>query len=250
MLADMQRDFRNWLVSSASDERLLREVSASHGLTTYQNNYRTQLVNCLKASYPQLLAWMGEEAFLEAAIHHIDHHPPSSWTLDVYGVDFGDSLRAIYPHNPDLRELAWIEWSLSDAFVAADTPSMASEQLANIDWDTARLWLTPSLRQHSLSTNAMAIWSALVDGVTPPEAEMLDAPACIVIWRREYTSRLVQVDAIEHAALLALRNDDHFSALCDGLVEQLGEEQGVSRAGSLLAGWIASGIVTGVGSAA
>lgn len=250
MLADLQRDFCNWLSGSTRDEPLLHDINTAHGLVTYQNNYRTQLVNGLKVSYPQLLAWMGEEVFLQAAIRHVDRHPPSSWTLDVYGADFGDSLRAMYPHNPDLHELAWIEWALSEAFVAADAATLAPEQLAGIDWDTARLRLSPSLRQRTLTTNAMAIWSALVDGTTPPEAEMLDTLACIIAWRREFTSRLMQVDATEHAALLALRHDNHFSALCNGLVAHLGEEQGITRAGNLLAGWIASGIVSGISSEA
>lgn len=250
MLADMQRDFCHWLSSSSSDKPLLRDVTSPHGLVTYQNNYRTQLVNGLKVSYPQLLAWIGEEAFLQAAVHHVDRHPSSSWTLDVYGADFGDSLRAMYPHNPDLHELAWIEWALSEAFVATDAGTVAPEQLVGVDWDTARLLLSPSLRQRTLATNAMAIWSALVDGTPPPEAEMLDTLACIVVWRREFTSRLMQVDATEHAALLALHNDNHFSALCDGLVAHLGEEQGINRAGGLLAGWMAAGIVTGIRSEA
>jgi hypothetical protein len=247
MLADMQQHFRDWLMHASDDASSLLGLNSARGLSAYQNNYRTQLVNCLRASYPTLLSWMGDEVFLEAAIQHIDRHPPSSWTLDVYGADFGDTLRSLYPHNPDLSELAWIEWALSEAFVAADASTVAPEQLANVDWDTARLLLSPSLRQHTRTTNAVAIWSALVDGVEPPEAEMLDAPAGIIVWRREFTSRLIQVDAVEHVALLALRRDDHFSALCDGLVERLGEEQGISRAGSLLAGWIASGIVVGVG---
>ncbi|WP_225737568.1 DNA-binding domain-containing protein [Dyella acidiphila] len=246
MLAQMQQNFQDWLVHAGNDTPSLLGLHATRGLAAYQNNYRTQLVNCLRASYPQLLAWMGEEAFLAVAIAHIDSHPPSAWTLDAYGADFGDSLRTLYPHNPDLRELAWIEWALSDAFVAADAATMALAQLAEVDWDAAHLQLAPSLRQHTLTTNAAVIWSALVDGVAPPEAQMLEVPAGVIVWRREFTSRLMQVDAIEHAALLALRDDDRFDALCAALVEELGEQDGVARAGALLANWIGAGLVVGV----
>jgi hypothetical protein len=246
MLAEMQQQFRNWLVDSSDNEPFAFGLNSTRGLTTYQNNYRTQLVNCLKAIYPQLLKRVGDDIFLQAAIHHIDRHPPSSWTLDAYGANFGNTLLSIYPNNPDLSELAWIEWALSDAFVAADASIVTPEQLTNVDWDAAQLVLSPSLSEHTATTNAVAVWSALVDGNEPPEGEMLDAPTGIVVWRRDFVTRLIQVDAIEYKALLALRDDNRFSTLCDTLVEQLGEEEGIARSGNLLAGWIASGIVVGL----
>jgi len=246
MLANMQRDFRNWLVNGSDKEQLQRGLASSLGLSAYQNNYRSQLVSVLKASYPQLLSRMGEEAFISAAIHHIDHHPPSSWTLDDYGANFRQTLRVMYPRNPDLDELAWIEWTLSESFVAPDTVSITLQDLADVDWDNARLLLSPSFRQHAITTNVTIIWSALQDQIEPPDAEMLEAPAGLIVWRQGFSSRLRQVDAIEFAALLSLRDDGSFNAMCDAVVKHLDETAGLSRTGSLLADWITSGIVTGV----
>ena len=245
MLAEMQRDFSDWLVHAGSDDGLRGGLVAARGLGAYQNNYRTQLVNVLRASYPQLRVVLGDEAFLELAIHYVEQQPPSSWTLDAYGADLADSLRALYPHHPDLQELAWIEWALSEVFVAPDTGTLAPADLASIDWETATLRLSPGLRQREATTNVMAIWSALQDQATPPEPAMLDAPAGLLAWRQGFMSRLRQVDAIEHAALLSLQQNGRFDALCDALVERLGEEQGIARAGQLLAEWIGSGIVVG-----
>jgi hypothetical protein len=84
------------------------------------------------------------------------------------------------------------------------------------------------------------------EGTDIPEGEMLAAPAGIITWRQGYTCQLKQIDADEHAALLSLRTDHRFAALCDTLVAYLGEDAGVSRAGELLASWIGAGIVTGV----
>jgi hypothetical protein len=246
MLAKMQQDFSDWLAKAGDGDSLRGTLTATHGLAAYQNNYRTQLVNVLRASYPQLRARLGDEAFLELAIHHIQRRPPSSWTLDAYGDDLDESLRALYPRHPDLQELAWIEWGLAEVFVSTDTAPLAADDLASIDWDEATLHLSPSIRQRVASTNALAVWSALQDGATPPEVQMLGVPAGLLVWRQDFTSRLRQVDAIEHAALLSLRDDARFSVLCDALVEHLGEEPGIARAGQLLAGWIEAGIVTGV----
>lgn len=246
MLAEMQKNFSDWLTLAGNEDGLRRGLVAARGLAAYQNNYRTQLVNVLRASYPQLKLAMGDKAFLELAIHYIDQRPPSSWTLDAYGADLAHSLQALYPHNPDLQELAWIEWTLSEVFVAPDAPALSPAELDGVDWERATLHLSPSLHQRTATTNAMAIWSALQDGTAAPVAEMLDAPAGLVVWRQGFMSRLRQVDAIEHAALLSLQDDGRFDTLCNALVERLGEEEGIARAGQLLAEWIGSGVVAGV----
>ncbi|PTL83380.1 DNA-binding domain-containing protein [Vitiosangium sp. GDMCC 1.1324] len=245
-LAELQRDFRAWLVTASDDSARRFGDRATTGLAVYQNNYRSQLFGCLEASYPQLRRWIGDDAFREAAITHINSRPPRTWTLDAYGGDFGDTLLALFPHNPDVHELAWIEWALSEAFVAGDATPASNDELLRVDWDMARLRLTPSLRQRVATTNADDIWSALQDAVEAPKSEMLDAPGGLVVWRCDFTSRLKRIDRVEHAALLSLRDDDRFGALCDTLVAHLGEEEGVTRAGTLLATWLGAGIVVGV----
>lgn len=248
-LIDMQRDLRAWLVSSAADTHERLGANAATGLTVYQNNYRVQLVGCLQASFPRLHAWLGDALFLQAAIAHIDNHPPHAWTLDAYGVDFGETLTSMFPHNPDVHELAWIEWALSESFVAADTAQEPSETWQGVDWDTARLTLGPSLRQRAVLTNANDIWSALEAGTEAPESEMLEAPGGLIVWRNGFTCRIKSIDSLEHAALLSLHDDARFSTLCDAMVEHLGEDAGVAKAGAFLADWIAGGVVVGVASA-
>ena len=245
-LAELQGSFRSWLVDPEGTPAGVFGAGAEQGLLVYQNNYRAQLVACLEASYPQVHRWLGGDAFREAAISHIVSHPPQAWTLDHYGRDFADTLQALYPRNPDLRELAWIEWSLSEAFVAADTTALSVDALASVDWDRARLHLTPSLRTLPASTNADDIWFALDNDAEVPQGAMLDAPGGFVVWRKGFHSQLNRVDAVAFGALLSLRDDATFASLCDWLVGRLGEDEGVRRAGMLLAQWIDAGIVSGV----
>jgi hypothetical protein len=245
-LADMQRDFQSWLTTASDDAARRLGGGAMAGLSVYQNNYRAQLVGCLEESFPWVRVWLGEDTFLHAAISHIDSHPPHSWTLDAYPGDFNETLRALYPDNPDLHELAWIEHALADAFVAPDAEPLPLETLSAIDWDTARLRLAPSFLSHVATTNAESIWSALWEQKTPPESEMLSEPGGLIVWRRRYTSCLKQVDALEYDALLHLRENGEFAALCDMLVDRLGNEEGVARAGTLLAGWLGSELIVGI----
>lgn len=246
-LAELQRDFRDWLTQASPDAARRLDPRAGVGMTVYQNNYRAQLVGVLEASYPQLHAWLGSTLFLEAAIRHIDSRPPHTWTLDAYGADFEATLCRMLPDNPDVHELAWIEWSLSESFVAPDASTLSSDQWADVDWDIARLQLAPSLRQRSVTTNAPELWSALQQDAEVPESDMLAMPGGVVTWRQGYTCQLKPIDASEHEALLSLRDEPRFSVLCDALVGRLGEDAGIARAGELLASWIAAGIVTGVG---
>jgi hypothetical protein len=245
-LAQMQAGFRAWLVDG--NDLALRHVArhADAGLDVYQNNYRAQLVSCLESAYPQVRKWLGEEAFLFAAITHIGRCPPHAWTLDVYGSDFSETLESVFPDNPDLHELAWIEHAVSDAFVAADAATLPPDVLSSIDWSSARIRLTPSLRTHVATTNAEAIWTALCAEQTPPEGEMLAEARGLLVWRRGYTSWFREVDALEHAALLHLEREGNFESLCGWLAVRLGEEEGVEKAGTLLASWLGAGLIVGI----
>ncbi|NWE21369.1 DNA-binding domain-containing protein [Pseudomonas sp. P7548] len=244
-LAELQQVFSHWLVS-ASDESAQLLGNNAAGLAVYQNNYRAQLVGCLEQAFPHLRRWVGEEAFLAASITHIDSHPPHAWTLDAYPEGFYATLKDVFPRNPDVHELAWIESALNEAFVAADAEPLAPQVLAELDWDTAVLSLTPSLRCHGLTTNAEAIWSALWQETQAPEAVMLEQAGGLLVWRRQFTSRLRQVDALELAALQQVQAHGSFAGLCEFLVERLGEEAGVMRAGEYLATWLGSELIVGV----
>lgn len=245
-LADLQRDFQSWLVDASEDAADRLSVHAAAGLAVYQNNYRTQLVNCLKHSFPLLQKWLGEEEFRNAAIAHIEKYPPHAWTLDAYAEDFEQTLRERFPDNPDIHELAWIELALGEAFVARDAQPLTLDALATVDWDNASLRFTPSLRVHVMTTNVEAIWSALCEDRTPPESEMLAEAGGLLVWRRQFTSRLREIDGLEYAALAQLQRNGSFADLCEMLVARLGEQDGVAKVGGLLAGWLGSELIVGV----
>lgn len=237
-LAKWQHDFRNWLVNATDDAAHHVGQNPAPGLAVYQNNYRAQLVECLEQSYPQVRTWLGDDTFLHAAVKHINKYPPHAWTLDAYAHDFETTLRTLYPHNPDLHELTWIENALSVAFVAPDAKPLPVDALATVDWDSARLRMAPSLLRRSATTNADSIWTALVEGEAVPEGNMLPEAGGLIVWRRGFTSYLQRVDAIEYEALLQVQQDGSFAALCDRLVARLGDAEGIERAGALLAAWL------------
>jgi hypothetical protein len=270
MLADLQRDFHRWLTTAtqgdtlrdatrvatraATDVAIGAAIGTANGvdapvmagLAVYQNNYRAQLMGCLELSYPRLRRWLGEDLFRKAAMLHIDTHLPHAWTLDAYADGFAQTLVELYPDNPDLQELAWIEHALGAAFVAADAAPLALDTLAEVDWDKARLTVAPSLRTAPATTNAEHVWAALWEEAEPPESEMLAEQGGFLVWRRAYTTYLKQVDVLEYDALLQLQADGSFAALCDWLAVRCGEAEGVAKAGELLASWFASELITDI----
>lgn len=74
---------------------------------------------------------------------------------------------------------------------------------------------------------------------------MLEEAGGLLVWRRQFTSRLRQVQALELDALLHVQGDGRFARLCEFLVARLGEEAGVVQAGEYLAAWLGSELIVG-----
>lgn len=235
-LLALQREFGTWLRDGDAED-------ASAGMTAYQNNYRGSLTACLEESFPRTSDWIGEAAFRDAMIHYIRGVPPSAWTLDAYGRDFPAMLGLLYPDDPEVAELAWIEWALGEAFVGADAPIVAAADTADVDWDRAMLHFAPNLDHRAIATNAPAIWAALTAGEMPPAAVILPEPGAVIVWREHFTARFRAIEQAELHALLLARSGLPFAALCEALVAGLGEQDGIALAGACLGQWLADGVV-------
>lgn len=242
-----QRRFRTALIGDLEDVAVHfgNEASAT-GLAVYHNAYRVQLVDCLRETFERLDAWLGSEAFTLAALAHIAERPPHGWTLGVYGDGFDATLARLYPDDPEVSELAWLEWALSTAFAGIDATPLAANGLPAIDWDRARLDFVPTLQMGEAATNVGAIWSALSAGETPPAAETLPARAALLVWRQDYTPSFRTIDKDERQALALMLSGATFGELCLAQVEHWGADEGVARAGKFLGQWLHDGLVTGV----
>jgi len=240
-LIALQRDMRAWL--TREDRGAARRIGAQAGLSVYQNNYRAQLAACLEEGFARTRAWIGAEPFRAAVVAHVDRVPPSSWTLDAYGRDFPATLATLYPSDPEVAELAWIELALAEAFVAPDAAALTMDQVAGVDWDRAVLRFTPTLELADLTTNAPAIWSALRAGDMPPAPELLVETGAVLVWRLHHVAQFRAIDQIELQAIAATRAGMSFAELCANLTEAFGEQQGIARAGTMLGRWLADGLI-------
>ena len=246
-LRAIQHDFRLWLTQeSAAAATRLGGVKAEPGLAVYLNTYRGQLMTALAETFPMVRAWLGAAAFDAAAARHIERVPPDSWTLDAYGRDFPDTLRLLYPQDPEVVELACLERALSAAFIGPDCAPMALEALGGTDWEQAVLRLMPSFTLLPAATNAAAIWSALTEGSPPPEAALLETPTQLAVWRVGFTPRFRSLEPAEAHALAGIAGGRSFGELCALLVEQHGAADGPAVAGAWLGQWLREGLVSAV----
>ena len=200
--------------------------------TALQSCGARHLIGALEASYPLLQTRMGAGAFRHAAAWHIEMHTPLAWTLEVYAEDFGHTLRSLYPDEPDLHELAWIEHALAAARAFCGTPPASPGVL-----------LTPTLRTLRASTNAADIWQALEAGACPPDARTLEQPMGLLVWQRGREARLRCVETLEYLAVLHLQANGSFNGLCAMLSRRLGGA-GAAQAGALLADWMGAGLLS------
>lgn len=245
-LIELQRDIRAWLVKEDQWAAQRMGPYAAPGLRIYQNNYRAQLIACLDESFAHTRDWLGQEAFRQAMAAHIDRVPPSSWTLDAYTRDVPETLAALYPHDPEIVELAWLDRALGDAFVGADAPPLSAAVLSEVDWDRAILHFAPTLDLIEAITNAATIWAALAAGEMPPAVQLLPEPGALLVWRHDFVSRFRMIDADEQQAIILARSGASFAELCTSLIATHGETDGVALAGALLGCWLSDGLIADI----
>lgn len=247
-LADIQRGFTAYIQNDEQAELGTIAPHSLRGLPVYHYAYRASLIAALRDVFERTHGWLGDAQFDDAARAHIARHPPNSWTMSDYGLGFDASLASLYPENPEVAELAWIDWSLRIAFNGPDAMPLDVAGLADVDWDAARLHLAPTLVMRPVTTNCAALWGALTDdNPAPPAAEILDTPVMLSVWRHDLMPRFHSVTDEEHGALLMAQKGVSFGAICAALGEGDDDAAAVAeRVGAMLGRWIAEGILVAV----
>lgn len=243
-LLAQQRALRDHILTGAPDHPPGVAATGGPGLAVYHHAYRAQLAACLRDTYEKTWGWLGDEAFEASARFHIERHAPHAWTLADYGAEFTDTLSQLYPDDLEVRELAWLDWTLRRAFDGTDAEPINKEALAQVDWDSATLTFAPTLTVRVVATNAAAIWTALAEGVTPPAAERLPEPGAIRVWRAGLSPQYRTIEAFEAEALGWIQQGITFTGLCERLAKVVDDpDEAARQAGGLLASWLQDGLI-------
>ena len=210
-------------------------------LGVYHQAYRARLVETLQDSYGHTATYLGEDWFEREARAYLIAHPSTQPSLRWFGAAFSAWLAARCPGDPDIAELAALDWALRGAFDAADAPALTSADLGVLPaeaWATLVFALPPSYRRLRLTHNTLAIWQALDQDDVPPPARSLGHELDVLIWRRGSSPHFRSLGALEAAALDGLAQGQSFAALCEALSERFPEADIACEAGGLLRRWV------------
>lgn len=177
-LANLQSRFADALNYRATGEECdihSDHFAADQRMQIYRNNYIISLSDILQATYPQVLALVGEECFLQIARHHVLNNPLGQGDVTHYGANFSHSIaqfEQVMQQVPYLQDVATLEWrldmsnQLSNATSVADMTLLPLEKLGELDESQQSLvQLKLQRHMHTLASDyaIFGLWHGIND---------------------------------------------------------------------------------------
>ena len=220
------------------------------GMAVYRKAYRTRLIIVLQDTFERTARLVGDEAFNQAAAHHLITHPPRSWTIDLAGEGFAETCAELFANDPDVGELAWLEWAMHRAFTAVDgAPITAAEFAATTadfnagQWEHLRLELMPGTAMRPITHDLVRLWETLADPLIVPSLVKLSEPKWVLLWREGEQPVFRLVSQAEGQALAELQNGGTFGGVCAALLRRDKTSDAASAAGAMLLNWLELGLL-------
>lgn len=182
--------------------------SATQRLGIYHHAYRARLAEALADTFARTALYAGSDSFSVWATDFVEQSPPDSRSLNGYGEGFPAFLQQRFPHNPELFELAQLDWDLRSRFDMADTSALNSTLAGKLppeSWLQTEDTLHPTVLLRTIQTNVAALWQALDANDEVPPAQALDEPLGMVVWRLDqqphfHTVSMAQWTFMRHLA--------------------------------------------------
>lgn len=259
VLAQVQRSMADYILDTpqpAASEpvaQLVREVpgaDTAQRLGIYHHAYRARLAEVLADSFAKTYLYMGSDTFTDDASAFVVRHPPMARSLGRYGADFPAYLASQYPDNPELRELAQLDWDLRTRFDGPDAAALSAETAQSqspgdapeVHWLTWRAPLHPSMTLRAIHTNVTQIWRAIdADEAVPPVYHHAE-PRSLAVWRKGLQPHFQTLEGDEAAFLQCLRAGSSIDEAADAWAGTavLPNPQ---RLGGWLQAWLADGVL-------
>jgi len=259
-LARLQRTFQNCVLNPgnamstawvSTGGRAAPEIQ----LSIYTHAYAARLKEVLANDYPAVLMAMGEDHFSQLADNYIRAHPSHYFSLR----DFGRHLPGYasnmqqqdvgYQDMPWLHELALFEWTLGQAFDAADAPVLTEKNMAVIPsqaWPELRFILHPSVQRLDFEWNIPVMWRSLTDDNPIQVTAERNTTSPWLVWREQLVTRFRSMQIDEQRAFDVLREGGRFNEVCEVLATLMSEDEVPLHIASQLKGWITQGLISGI----
>ncbi|HSM93518.1 MAG TPA: DNA-binding domain-containing protein [Anaeromyxobacteraceae bacterium] len=182
----------------------------------YAGMYRWRHADALRATFPALARWLGEDRFLALATDYVRAHPSDHHDLGRLGRRLAAFLRD-HPDRgrPDLADLAALEWARQEVFFAPPIAPAGADALVGLSpsaFARRRLALSPALRVLRLAHDAAALWRAIDAGHAP--APPAKGRFAVAVWRRGFDVFHGALALDEAAALRGAAAGDPLARVC------------------------------------
>ena len=252
--ARLQSDFQRSILTG--DESILAEILDSPKekrevlFGVYKYAYASRLVEAMSNDHPLLHGYLGDEMFDAMGHAYVAERPSQHPNLRWFSQGVPDFLKSNEPYSdyPVIAELAALEKALNDAFDATDAPVVVIADLANIapeSWNDLQFQAHPSSCRLDFSTNAAAVWMALKNDETPPDAVVLDEPSRLLIWRQGVTPMFREMSVEEGMMWDEAAGGIPFGVLCSMLATYDDPDGAAARGAGYLHNWVTSELLTG-----
>jgi hypothetical protein len=217
----------------------------------YRYAYGSRLVEAMRNDHELLHSYLGDEMFDEMGHAYVKARPSEHPNLRWFSQGLPEFLKSAEPYcnHPVIADLAALEKGLNDAFDAAEGPVLELTAMAGFapeQWNDLTFRPHPSATRLDLSTNATAVWLALKNDETPPDAIALEEPSRILIWRQDTTPMFRELLPEEAMMWDEAASGIPFGVLCEMLATYDDPDGAAARGAGYLHGWITSGALTAV----
>lgn len=253
-LAEIQGRLKNYVL--AEDDNpvpVLPLLATDYGLPgerrlgIYHHAYRARLAEALETVYERTWAYVGDQEFYEQTARYIEASPSAVSNLRDYGSGFPAYLARHQPADPEVGELASMDWNLHIAFDAPDAASItpaALGELSETDWAVAGFRFQPGFSMATFSWNVAEIWHAIDRGEVPPPAARLAEPTPHVFWRQGQRSHFRSLSPAENRVLSSLYQGISFAESCEQLNAEFPDL--AEQSGPWLYRWVIDGMLSAI----
>lgn len=259
-LAKLQHTFQDYLLKpepSASNTWVSAKGRAAPEtqLSIYSFAYHARLTEVLTKDFPAVLVAIGEEYFNELTTIYIEQHPSTFFSLRDFGAGFADFINNLIQQQSKWKEMPWLyelavfDWSLGQAFDAADDDIFTEQDMATIapeSWPELKFKLHSSVQRLNFEWNIIEMWQALMAEIPTEVTATKDESSPWLVWRENLSTHFRSMEQDEKIAFDKLKQGRSFTDICESLANVINEDEVPMHAASLLKGWILQSLISGV----
>jgi len=222
-------------------------------LSIYSYAYHARLQEVLENDYPAILVAIGETYFHQLATSYIKDQPSRFFSLRDFGAGLANFIanliqqQTMWQQMPWLYELAIFEWSLGQAFDAADDNLFTEQDMASIvpeAWPELKFKLHSSVQRLNFEWNIIEMWQALT-AEEPAEVQAKKEDLYpYLVWRENLSSHFRSMHQNEQIAFDVLAQAGDFSDICAALSQSINEDEVPMHVASFLKTWISQGLIS------